>query len=125
MLMFLNGCYEGMCSVFAGMCSFTLHQISFAHNETKPKNLCNRTYVKNDDSRKRLNFLRERIHESYMHQWVIDNMPVTWCYSVMESDRPFCTTHFPVGCFVTKEGVRHDACYLSVRVVLQCTALDL
>ncbi len=34
---------------------------------------------------------RERIHETYMymHQWVVDNMPVTWCYSIMESDKPF------------------------------------
>ena len=49
-----------------------------------------------------------------MHQWVIDNMPVTWCYSIMESDQPYCTTRFPVGCFITPEGVKHDACYLSV-----------
>ena len=41
-------------------------------------------------------------------------MPVTWCYSIMESDQPYCTTRFPVGCFITPEGVKHDACYLSV-----------
>ena len=49
-----------------------------------------------------------------MHQWMIDNMPVTWCYSIMESDQPYCTTRFPVGCFITPEGVKQDACYLSV-----------
>ncbi len=32
---------------------------------------------------------RERIHEAYTYQWVVDNMPVTWCYSIMESDKPF------------------------------------
>ncbi len=32
---------------------------------------------------------RERIYEAYMHQWVVDNMPVTWCYSIMESDKSF------------------------------------
>ncbi len=32
---------------------------------------------------------RERIHAAYMHQCVVDNMPVTWCYSIMESDKPF------------------------------------
>ncbi len=32
---------------------------------------------------------RERIHEAYMHQWVVDNMPDTWCSSIMESDKPF------------------------------------
>ena len=62
-----------------------------------------------------MKFLYERIHEDYMQQWVIDNMPVTWCYSIVESKQPYCTTRFPVGCYVTPEGVRHDACYLSVR----------
>lgn len=57
-----------------------------------------------------------------MHQWVIDNMPVTWCYSVVESSEPYCTTRFPVGCYVTPEGVRHDACYLSVSI-LACEIL--
>ncbi|XP_064393741.1 transmembrane 9 superfamily member 2-like [Halichondria panicea] len=89
------------------------YNLSFARNESKPRVLCTKTYTQNKESKEKLKFLRERIHESYMHQWVIDNMPVTWCYSVMESNKPFCTTHFPVGCFVTKEGIRHDACYLS------------
>lgn len=62
----------------------------------------------------KLGFLYDRIHENYMQQWVIDNMPVTWCYSIVESKQPYCTTRFPVGCYVTPEGVRHDACYLSV-----------
>ena len=55
-----------------------------------------------------------------MQQWVIDNMPVTWCYKILESDKPFCTTRFPVGCYVTSSGQRHDACFLSVGCSLQC-----
>ena len=90
-------------------------QIKFAENITTGKELCTKKYKKgNKDDKAKLEFLRERIHESYMHQWVIDNMPVTWCYSIMESDQPYCTTRFPVGCFITPEGVKHDACYLSV-----------
>lgn len=45
---------------------------------------------------------------------VIDNMPVTWCYTVANSAQPFCTTRFPVGCYVTHSGKPHDACFLSV-----------
>ena len=89
-------------------------QISFAKNESNAP-LCTKTYKK--DGREdwtKLLFLRERIHERYMQQWVIDNMPVTWCYSILGSKKTFCTTRFPVGCYVTENGVRHDACYLSV-----------
>ncbi len=32
---------------------------------------------------------RERIHEAYMHQWVVDNMSVTRCYTIMEREKPF------------------------------------
>ena len=41
-------------------------------------------------------------------------MPVTWCYTVANSDQPFCTTRFPIGCYVTHSGKPHDACFLSV-----------
>lgn len=93
---------------------FSTLQISFAKNESVSKLLCQRIYKANKEDNSKLEFLRTRIHESYMHQWVIDNMPVTWCYSVMESDQEFCTTRFPVGCFVTDGGLKNDACYLSV-----------
>ena len=52
-------------------------------------------------------------HLGYSHR-VIDNMPVTWCYTVANSAQPFCTTRFPVGCYVTHSGKPHDACFLSV-----------
>ena len=51
-----------------------------------------------------------------MQQWVIDNMPVTWCYINTLNER-YCTTRLPVGCYVTPEGVRQNSCYLSVRVL--------
>ena len=95
-------------------------QFDFATNITKHQQLCSKTY---DSSKKgdvkNLKFLHDRIHENYMHQWVIDNMPVTWCYSIVESSDLYCTTRFPVGCYITKEGVKHDACYLSVSVCTQ------
>lgn len=84
-------------------------------NITTPRVLCTKIYSwKKKADREKVKFLRDRIHEGYMHQWVVDNMPVTWCYSIMESEKPFCTTRFPVGCYVTENGQRHDACFLSV-----------
>ena len=89
-------------------------------NMSQPQLVCNKTYSKRKSEREKLQFLKERIHEGYMHQWVVDNMPVTWCYSILESAKPFCTTRFPVGCYVTESGQRHDACFLSVSWLLGC-----
>ena len=50
-----------------------------------------------------------------MHAWVIDNMPVTWCYKIMNSNKQYCSPRFPVGCYVSKDGTRQEACYISVR----------
>ena len=86
-------------------------------NVTTPKVLCTKRYCwKKKADREKVEFLRDRIFEGYMHHWVVDDMPVTWCYSIMDhqSEKPFCTTHFPVGCYVTENGQQHDACFLSV-----------
>ena len=40
---------------------------------------------------------------SYEQHWIIDNMPVTWCYDT-EGSNKFCTTGFPMGCYVTPQG---------------------
>ena len=93
------------------------YQIKFAKSEDDSKLLCWKNYTNKKDDMNRVSFLYDRIHENYMQQWVIDNMPVTWCYSILESKDPYCTTRFPVGCYVTPEGVRHDACYLSVSLI--------
>ena len=43
-----------------------------------------------------------------------DNMPVTWCYRG-EPGQQYCSTGFPMGCYVTKEGKAKDACVMNVR----------
>lgn len=96
--------------VFGERLRASAYDIDFKKNQTYTE-VCRREYAKNKESM--LQFLRDRIHEDYMQQWVVDNMPVTWCYSIMESDKPFCSTRFPVGCYVTEKGQRHDACFLS------------
>lgn len=40
-------------------------------------------------------------------------MPITWCYDV-ENNQKYCSRGFPIGCYVTKEGKRKDACVISV-----------
>ena len=45
---------------------------------------------------------------------IIDNMPVTWCYEVMDEEKKYCATGFPIGCHVTADGVPRDACVTKV-----------
>jgi hypothetical protein len=40
---------------------------------------------------------------------IVDNMPMTWCYEV-KGDQQYCSTGFPIGCYVTKQGVQKDLC---------------
>ncbi len=40
-------------------------------------------------------------------------MPVTWCYLVEGAQR-YCSTGFPIGCYVTKSGKQKDACVTNV-----------
>ncbi|KAG9351354.1 hypothetical protein JZ751_022602 [Albula glossodonta] len=49
---------------------------------------------------------------NYQHHWIVDNMPVTWCYDV-EDGQKFCNPGFPVGCFVTDDGRPKDACVIN------------
>lgn len=46
---------------------------------------------------------------------IVDNMPVTWCYEVEDSQK-FCNPGFPIGCYITDKGHAKDACVISVSV---------
>ncbi|CAN0382494.1 unnamed protein product [Lampetra fluviatilis] len=59
-----------------------------------------------------LDFLKKAMHFNYQHHWIVDNMPVTWCYHVDEG-KLFCNPGFPVGCYVTASGQPKDACIIS------------
>lgn len=95
------------------------YKITYQQNSTNTK-LCSRKYdLSKRADRRKLHFIRERIIEGYMHAWVIDNMPVTWCYHLTSSEKQFCTTRFPVGCHVSKDGTRQEACFVSVSLCHQ------
>jgi len=71
--------------------------------------LCNKEYKAADD---KIKFLKHGMMFSYEQHWIIDNMPVTWCYDT-EGSNKFCTTGFPMGCYVTPQGTPKDACIIS------------
>ncbi|XP_045851512.1 transmembrane 9 superfamily member 2-like isoform X2 [Meles meles] len=82
----------------------------FSFNKTETcKKVCVKSYDKgNDDHKKKLAFLKKGIQLNYQHHWIIDNMPVIWCHVI--EDGKYCTTGFPIGCFITKDGAAKDAC---------------
>ncbi|XP_022908111.1 transmembrane 9 superfamily member 2 [Onthophagus taurus] len=73
------------------------YKIEFMKNETC-KLLCIKSYKggKTQDERL-LSILRKGINLNYHHHWIIDNMPVTYCYDSNEG--PYCKTGFPMGCY--------------------------
>lgn len=50
-------------------------------------------------------------------------MPVTWCYDV-ENGQKYCSTGFPVGCYVDKDGKQKDACVINVSNQLNVSSLS-
>ncbi|XP_053895204.1 transmembrane 9 superfamily member 2-like [Malaclemys terrapin pileata] len=73
---------------------------------------CTKSYdpEKSDDKNK-LAFLKKGMQLNYQHHWIIDNMPVTWCYQV-EDEHKYCNPGFPIGCFITTDGRVKDACII-------------
>jgi transmembrane 9 superfamily protein 2/4 len=76
--------------------------------------VCTKSYRKSavEDARN-LRFLKRSVILNYQHHWIIDNLPVVWCYTT-ESKKIHCSRGFPVGCYVTKAGLRKDACRIFV-----------
>jgi transmembrane 9 superfamily protein 2/4 len=88
------------------------YNISFLRQE-ECKFLCKKNY---DLSRKedveKLNLLMKGMLKNYQHHWIVDNMPVTWCYPV-EGDQQYCSVGFPMGCYVDSQGTAKDACVMN------------
>jgi len=74
--------------------------------------VCTREYKKDDKkSIKKLDFIKKGIRMNYQQHWIVDNMPLTWCYPV-EGNQQYCATGFPMGCFVGSKGEQKDACVM-------------
>ncbi|KDR10991.1 transmembrane 9 superfamily member 2 [Zootermopsis nevadensis] len=74
--------------------------------------LCTKTYkIKDKDSEEKLLLLKKGMRLNYQHHWIVDNMPVTWCYP-LEDNRQYCSPGFPMGCYVRENGGSQD-CIIS------------
>lgn len=66
----------------------------------------------NKDDIAKLDFIKMGMQLNYQHHWIIDNMPVTWCYDV-EDGQKYCNPGFPIGCLVAGDGRAKDACVIN------------
>lgn len=74
------------------------YQLNFLEDKSCQA-VCTKTYKPgNSDSELKLALLKKGMDLSYYQHWIVDNMPVTWCYLV-NSGQKFCNTGFPMGCF--------------------------
>ncbi|XP_052356062.1 transmembrane 9 superfamily member 2 [Oncorhynchus keta] len=77
------------------------------------KPVCTKSYNTNKpEDKAHLDFLKKGMLLNYQHHWIVDNMPVTWCYDV-EDGQKFCNPGFPIGCYVTEAGRPKDACVVN------------
>uniref|UniRef100_A0A672J188 Transmembrane 9 superfamily member n=1 Tax=Salarias fasciatus TaxID=181472 RepID=A0A672J188_SALFA len=75
--------------------------------------VCTTNFKKGDKADiAKLDFLKMGMQLNYQHHWIIDNMPVTWCYDV-EDGQKYCNPGFPIGCLVTSDGRVKDACVIN------------
>ncbi|KAA8588770.1 hypothetical protein FQN60_010115 [Etheostoma spectabile] len=73
------------------------YKVSFKQ-DVKCQAVCTKTYKKgNREDATKLDFLKMGMQLNYQHHWIIDNMPVTWCYDV-EDGQKYCNPGFPIGC---------------------------
>ncbi|KAI2668450.1 Transmembrane 9 superfamily member 2 [Labeo rohita] len=92
--------------------SENLGQFSFKKN-LECQSVCVKPYnTEKAEDKAKLDFLKKGMLLNYQHHWIVDNMPVTWCYDV-EDNQKFCNPGFPIGCYVTDTGRAKDACVVN------------
>lgn len=74
--------------------------------------VCSKSYKEGKADAAKLSFIKKGILQNYQHHWIVDNMPVTWCYDV-EGGKKYCSPGFPMGCYVDPKGKQKDACVTS------------
>lgn len=84
------------------------YNMTFNKNETKE--VCKKVYKRDDEKDKaNISKLKKAIGQNYQHHWIIDNMPVAWCY-LAEQQQTICGPGFPVGCYINDKGKGKDGC---------------
>jgi len=78
--------------------------------------VCTKSYkASNDKDVKKLRSIKKAILLNYQQHWIVDNLPVVWCYFTDENKK-FCSRGFPLGCYVNKLGTQKDVCKLFVSI---------
>lgn len=84
------------------------YKIEFLNN-VECRKLCTKTYHGNKkDDLERIERLKTGMRLNYQHHWIVDNMPVTWCYFLTDGRR-YCSIGFPMGCYPDYPGRMCDA----------------
>ncbi|XP_050527570.1 transmembrane 9 superfamily member 2 [Daktulosphaira vitifoliae] len=85
------------------------YKISFMKDESCKK-LCTKKYDPEDSkSQMKLSVLKRGMSLNYQHHFIVDNMPVTWCY-LMEDGQQYCSIGFPMGCFSPSNRNENNLC---------------
>ncbi|CAF3853291.1 unnamed protein product [Rotaria sp. Silwood1] len=72
--------------------------------------VCTKKFTSTDaNQQKMLKHLMKGMILNYQQQWILDNMPITLCYTNIEN-KEFCSRGFPIGCYVTKNGQTKESC---------------
>jgi transmembrane 9 superfamily protein 2/4 len=92
----------------------SMYNMSFREPKTCQL-LCEKKYSGGkEDDLKKIRLLQRGMKLNYQHHWIIDNMPVAFCF-INQQNMNVCTTGFPMGCYVTADGKQKDACVLDAR----------
>lgn len=87
------------------------YKIKFLENQTCSV-LCTKFYKAGEsESDRKLMIMKKGMSLNYQHHWILDNMPITWCYN-LQNDRQYCSTGFPMGCLVrgSRNNEVEDSC---------------
>lgn len=86
------------------------YHLTFKRNDSC-NTVCEKTYKTGDDEK--LKFLKYGMLFSYENRWIVDNLPLAWCYKTgAEPDELYCSPGFPLGCYVDEKGEPRDACVI-------------
>lgn len=95
--------------VFGERIRLSPYIMNFMENKTCAP-LCSKFYSKSQpESMAKLELLKKGMMKQYKHHWIVDNMPVTWCYLV-EPNSQFCSMGFPMGCFTYRTSQPKGMC---------------
>ncbi|GAU91034.1 hypothetical protein RvY_03364-2 [Ramazzottius varieornatus] len=77
--------------------------------------VCRKEYnLKDAGDQEKLRKLKSGISLNYQHHWIVDNLPITWCYQVPtingEGSETYCSTGFPMGCYISRDGTPRYPC---------------